>query len=80
MALVTKLIKQNKVCRVTAPCTCYQGCSQGGANGCSAPTTNLDAPTMSLQNVKDKHANKLAKMRATPDPIHVLPLLYRRGW
>ena len=35
--------------------------TQRGANGCTTPTTDLDAPTRNLQNIKDKHADQPAK-------------------
>jgi hypothetical protein len=40
----------------------------------------MDAPARDLQNVKDKHAYQLARKRATPYRIHVLPLLKLRRW
>ena len=42
--------------------------SQGGASGCNRRTTNLDTPTRTLQNVKDKHADQPANKRATHVP------------
>jgi len=52
------------------------GPQPGGASGRNAPTTNLDAPTRTLQNIKDKHADPPAtkKKNATSNGIHVLPL------
>jgi len=44
------------------------------------PTTILDAPTRSLQNIEDKQAVEPAKKGATPCGIYVLPLFHRRGW
>jgi len=50
--------------------------SQEVARRYNAHTTNLDAPTTNLQNIKDKHADKPANEKsATPYLIHVLPLL-----
>jgi hypothetical protein len=36
-----------------------------GAIECYAPTANLDAPTMNLQNVKQKHADQSAEQPLT---------------
>jgi hypothetical protein len=36
------------------PLPCIQARSQEDASRCSAPITNLDAPTRNLQNIKDK--------------------------
>jgi hypothetical protein len=47
----------------------------GGGGGTSA----CSAPTMNLQNLKDKHADQPFK-RATPCRIHVFLLLNRHGW
>jgi len=49
------------------------------AIGCYTPTTNLDAPTKNLPNVKHKHVDQPAEQRATPYRIHSLPLFYSRG-
>jgi hypothetical protein len=54
--------------------------SQGGASECNAPTTNLEAATTNLQNIKDKPADQPAKKLATSYYIHVLRLLNGRGW
>jgi len=36
--------------------------SQGAVQlGCNAPTTNLNTPAVTLQNIKDKNAGQLAK-------------------
>jgi hypothetical protein len=43
-----------------------QACSQKGASGCNTPTADLDAPTMSLQNIKEKDAKQPAKKHAAP--------------
>ena len=53
---------------------------QGGASGCYASSTNLEAPTTNLQNIEKKPADQPAKKRETPYRIHVLCLLKRRGW
>jgi hypothetical protein len=37
--------------------TFQQACSQGGASGCKAPSTNLDTSTRNLQHIEDKHAD-----------------------
>ena len=39
----------------------WQTRSQRGVNGCTAPTTDLDAPTTNLQYIRDKHADQPAK-------------------
>ena len=44
-----------------------------------APSTNLDAPSSSSQNIKDKHADQPAKQPVTPYRIHMLPVLNRCG-
>jgi hypothetical protein len=36
--------------------------NQGGVRGCSEPLTNLaPPPTVNVQNIKDKHADRPAK-------------------
>jgi len=40
----------------------------------------FDAPTRNSQNIKDKHADRRAKNRATQYLVHVLPVLNCRGW
>jgi hypothetical protein len=40
----------------------------------------MDAPIRNAQNINDKHADQPVTTRVTPYRIHVLPLLYRRGW
>ena len=62
------------------PPSVSQARSRCGASGSNAPTTNLEAPTTNLQNVKHKRADQLAKERATPCRIHVLPLLNPPRW
>lgn len=42
-----------------------QAPSQGGASRPIAPTKNLDAPARNLQNVEHKHADQVAKERAS---------------
>ena len=41
--------------------------------GCHAPTTNLNAPAMTLQNIKDKNAGQPAKKRAISYRTQMLP-------
>jgi hypothetical protein len=53
---------------VNGPADLIQARSQGGASG------------RNLQNIKDKHNDHPTKTRATPQRIHVLPLVNRRGW
>jgi hypothetical protein len=43
-----------------------QARSQGGVSGCSATTTNLNASTRNLQNIKGEIADQRAKKCATP--------------
>ena len=46
-----------------------QARSQRGGIVCNAPTTNLDAPTRNLQNIKEKHGDRPAKrVRHVPHP------------
>ena len=51
---------------ITETVIIFSGCNkkarkQGSASGCNAPTTNLNAPTKNLQNIKDEHANQPTK-------------------
>jgi len=55
--------------------TFNQACSQKGASECNTPTVNLDAPTMNLQNIKEKYAEHPAKKHAAPYQVNVLSLL-----
>jgi len=55
--------------------TFNQACSQKGASECNTPTVNLDAPTMNLQNIKEKYAERAAKKHAAPYQVNVLSLL-----
>ena len=54
--------------------------SQWCASAFNTPTANLDTSTSNLQNVIDKRADQPAIKRATPNRLHVLPQLNRRGW
>jgi hypothetical protein len=44
------------------------------------PTSNLNALSRNLQNIKYEDDDQSAKKRATPYHIHVLPLLNGRCW
>ena len=57
-----------------------QACSQGIACGCNVPTTNLNALTRNLQNIKENMLICPLKKSVTPYCIHVLPVLYLQGW
>ena len=63
------------IVRVLNQARCY-----AVASGCNTPTTNLDAPTSSSQNIKDKRSDWPNKKHATPYRIRMLPLLNCRGW
>jgi hypothetical protein len=53
---------------------------EGGATGCNAPTTNMDAPTENLQNIKHTHDDQPAQQCVTLYCVHLLPLLDCRSW
>jgi len=54
---------------------CLQAHRQHDASGFNAPTTNVEAPSMNLQNIKDKQADLPPENRAAHYRVHMLPLL-----
>jgi len=50
------------------------------ASGCNTPTANLDAPTSSSKNIKDKLSDWPAEKQPAACRVHWLPLSNRRGW
>jgi len=61
---------QLALCRQQSLLTQHAKCS---TMPCSRYHKNLDASTTNLQSIADKHADRSAKIHATPYRIHVLP-------